>query len=37
VRAFQHWGPDGWEIEPGEFTVQGGTSVTDLPHIGYVC
>ncbi|MFI6315480.1 beta-glucosidase [Nocardia fusca] len=36
-RAFEHWGPDGWEIEPGEFTVQAGTSVTDLPHIGYVC
>ncbi|MFI5719314.1 beta-glucosidase [Nocardia sp. NPDC051750] len=31
-RAFQHWGPGGWETEPGEFTVQVGTSVTDLPH-----
>ncbi|MEU4595828.1 glycoside hydrolase family 3 C-terminal domain-containing protein [Nocardia sp. NPDC023988] len=31
-RAFQHWGSDGWETEPGEFTVHVGTSVTDLPH-----
>ncbi|MGS2809144.1 beta-glucosidase [Nocardia sp. MW-W600-9] len=31
-RAFQHWGPDGWETEPGEFTVRVGTSVADLPH-----
>ncbi|MGY1982194.1 beta-glucosidase [Nocardia gipuzkoensis] len=31
-RAFQHWGPTGWETEPGEFVVRVGTSVADLPH-----
>lgn len=31
-RAFQHWGPGGWETEPGEFTVRVGTSVAELPH-----
>ncbi|MGY2086779.1 glycoside hydrolase family 3 protein [Nocardia gipuzkoensis] len=31
-RAFQHWGPGGWATEPGEFTVQVGTSVAELPH-----
>ncbi|MFI7665772.1 beta-glucosidase [Nocardia sp. NPDC049526] len=35
-RAFQHWGPAGWEIEPGEFTAQVGTSVADLPHTAYI-
>ncbi|WP_280436216.1 beta-glucosidase family protein [Nocardia carnea] len=35
-RAFQHWGPGGWETEPGEFTVQLGTSVADLPHTASV-
>ncbi|MGI5221495.1 glycoside hydrolase family 3 protein [Nocardia sp. CA-290969] len=35
-RAFQHWGPDGWETEPGEFTLQVGASVADLPHTAYV-
>ncbi|MET8654075.1 beta-glucosidase family protein [Nocardia aurea] len=36
ARAFQHWGPDGWETEPGEFTVLVGTSVDDLPHAARV-
>ncbi|MFI6363154.1 beta-glucosidase [Nocardia sp. NPDC050630] len=35
-RAFQHWGPAGWETEPGEFTAQVGTSVADLPHTAYI-
>ncbi|WP_341257081.1 beta-glucosidase [Gordonia malaquae] len=35
-RAFQHWGPSGWETEPGEFTVQVGTSVVDLPHTAVI-
>ncbi|MFI1239824.1 beta-glucosidase H [Nocardia salmonicida] len=36
ARAFQHWGDDGWENEPGEFIVRAGTSVTDLPHTAYI-
>ena len=35
-RAFQHWGPTGWESEPGEFVVQVGTSVADLPHTAHI-
>lgn len=35
-RAFQHWGPTGWESEPGEFIVRVGTSVADLPHTAYI-
>ncbi|GAD87025.1 glycosyl hydrolase [Nocardia asteroides NBRC 15531] len=35
-RAFQHWGPTGWESEPGEFIVRVGTSVADLPHTACV-
>ncbi|WP_454195794.1 beta-glucosidase [Nocardia sp. Marseille-Q1738] len=35
-RTFQHWGPGGWETEPGEFTVQVGTSVAELPHTAYI-
>ncbi|WP_406238723.1 beta-glucosidase [Nocardia sp. NBC_01009] len=35
-RAFEHWGPNGWETEPGEFTVHVGTSVTDLPDTAYI-
>ncbi|WP_327140423.1 glycoside hydrolase family 3 C-terminal domain-containing protein [Nocardia sp. NBC_01327] len=31
-RAFEHWTPEGWTIEPGAFTLHVGTSVTDLPH-----
>ncbi|QLY32697.1 glycoside hydrolase family 3 C-terminal domain-containing protein [Nocardia huaxiensis] len=31
-RAFEHWTPKGWTIEPGVFTLQVGTSVADLPH-----
>lgn len=31
-RAFEHWTPKGWAIEPGTFTLQVGTSVADLPH-----
>lgn len=35
-RAFQHWGPTGWESEPGEFIMRVGTSVADLPHTAYI-
>ncbi|WP_199856701.1 glycoside hydrolase family 3 C-terminal domain-containing protein [Nocardia suismassiliense] len=35
-RAFQHWTAAGWATEPGAFTVQVGTSVTDLPHTAYI-
>ncbi|MET7769388.1 glycoside hydrolase family 3 C-terminal domain-containing protein [Nocardia sp. NPDC005366] len=37
ARAFQHRGITGWETEPGEFTVQVGTSVSDLPHTARIC
>ncbi|MBF6175745.1 beta-glucosidase family protein [Nocardia blacklockiae] len=30
-RAFEHWTPEGWAVEPGAFTVQVGTSVIALP------
>ncbi|MEV6225511.1 glycoside hydrolase family 3 C-terminal domain-containing protein [Nocardia fluminea] len=36
ARAFQHWGTNGWESEPGEFIVSAGTSVVDLPHTAYI-
>ena len=29
-RAFEHWGADGWETEPGAFTLEAGRSVADL-------
>ena len=30
-RAFEHWGQDGWALEPGGFTVEAGPNVADLP------
>jgi beta-glucosidase len=30
-RAFEHWGQDGWALEPGSFTVEAGPNVADLP------
>ena len=30
ARALAHWG-DGWQYEPGEFTISVGTSVAELP------
>ncbi|UFS60628.1 glycoside hydrolase family 3 protein [Subtercola endophyticus] len=31
ARAFADWAEEGWHYEPGSFTLQIGTSVTDLP------
>ncbi|MGF6886747.1 beta-glucosidase [Nocardia sp. GAS34] len=30
-RAFEHWTGEGWEVEPGVFTLHVGGSVEDLP------
>ncbi|MEP6464038.1 MAG: glycoside hydrolase family 3 C-terminal domain-containing protein [Frankiaceae bacterium] len=30
-RAFEHWGDDGWGVEPGEFRLEIGRSAGDLP------
>jgi beta-glucosidase len=31
ARAFAHWTDNGWQYEPGDFTLQIGTSVSQLP------
>ncbi|MGH2997121.1 MAG: glycoside hydrolase family 3 C-terminal domain-containing protein, partial [Gaiellaceae bacterium] len=30
-RAFRHWGSNGWEVEPGPFTLRVGRSASNLP------
>ena len=36
ARAFADWSQNGWHYEPGEFTLQAGTSVSQLPLTGTV-
>jgi beta-glucosidase len=36
ARAFEHWQEGGWRLEPGDFTVQAGRSVLDLPLSGRI-